>query len=56
MGDLDIGGILGMFLPFIDYYLTFFTRLLETFAATLGFDLALTPDEPAEPETPEAVQ
>lgn len=59
--DLDLGSIGGMLtriLPLFDYYITFFTKVLTNFAASLGFDLALpgeglTPDEPS---TEEAVQ
>ena len=55
MGDLDIGGIINQFLPMLDYYITFFTKILTSFAASLGFDLdlpneGLTPDEPSSEE------
>jgi|GEM_PF-1534232 len=46
--DLDIGGMLTKILPILDYYITFFTKLLTTFAASLGFDLDLTPETPDE--------
>lgn len=55
MGDLDIGGIINQLLPMLDYYITFFTKILTNFAASLGFDLdlpneGLTPDEPSSEE------
>ena len=45
MGDLDIGGMLNRILPIFDYYITFFTRLLVNFAASLGIDLDLGNNE-----------
>ena len=45
MGDLDLGGMLNRMLPIFDYYITFFTRLLVNFAASLGIDLDLGNNE-----------
>ena len=39
--DLDIGAILNQLLPMLDYYISFFTKLLTNFAASLGIDLDL---------------
>ncbi len=42
--DLDLGSIGGVFtriLPLIDYYISFFTKILTSFAASMGFDLDL---------------
>lgn len=39
MGDLDIGAMLTRIMPLLDYYITYFTKLLTNFAASLGFDL-----------------
>ncbi len=39
MGDLDIGAMLTRIMPILDYYITYFTKLLTNFAASLGFDL-----------------
>ena len=48
--DLDIGSIINQLLPMLDYYVTFFTKLLNNLAITLGvdldFDLGL--DEPTD--------
>lgn len=38
---MDISGIFTTLLPILDYYITFFTKLLTNFAASLGFDLEL---------------
>ncbi len=55
--DMDIGGMLTRILPLIDYYITLFTKILTNFAASLGFDLELSPETPDTPaETPDAVQ
>ncbi len=53
---MDIAGVLTRILPIFDYYITFFTKLLTNFAASLGFDLdALLEDEKAkEEQTPAA--
>lgn len=50
MDGLDIGSMITRILPLIDYYLTFFTKVLTNFAASLGFDLDLpqTDDTPAD--------
>lgn len=36
---MDIGGMLTRLLPIIDYYITFFTKLITNFAAMVGLDL-----------------
>lgn len=46
MEGLDIGGMINSLLPILDYYISFFTKLLVNFAASLGFDLDLTPETP----------
>ena len=49
MDGLDIGSVITRILPLFDYYITFFTKVLTSFAASLGFDLDLpqTDDTPA---------
>ncbi len=54
--DLDLGGMLTRILPLIDYYITFFTKVLTNFAASLGFDLALPGEEETPEQNPEAAQ
>lgn len=54
--DLDIGGMLAKFLPVLDYYITFFTKVLTNFAASLGFDLDLPTGDDAPQVTPGDVQ
>ena len=53
--DIDIGSVLTRILPLLDYYITFFTKVLTSFAASLGIDLGL-PGEDAPEATPEEVQ
>ncbi len=55
MDGLDIGAMLTRLLPIFDYYITFFSKLLTNFAASLGMDIDPTPEEP-DAEQGEAVQ
>ena len=50
MDGLDIGSVITRILPLFDYYITFFTKVLTSFAASLGFDL----DLPQADDTPAA--
>lgn len=53
--DLDLGSIGSMLtriLPLFDYYITFFTKVLTNFAASLGFDLELPKVENVPAVTP----
>lgn len=57
MEGLDIGGMINSLLPMLDYYISFFLKVLTNFAASLGFDLDIAPEVPEDPaESPDAVQ
>ena len=37
--DLDIGSVINQLIPLIDYYVSFFSKLLNNLAIVLGVDL-----------------